>query len=139
MLQLSKEKTGYKSAGILRLVTAVVSLLLVLVSGRSSHANWSLLITLPGGVVGLVATYQEYMAHAEALKEVDAYQSEKWRLLWKWYIGLFIGMFGCLVVMIIAPLLGVLLLLAALIGEAVVGIICIVYTYRTAQAFRTYQ
>ncbi len=139
MLQLSKEKKCYKSAGILRLVTAVVSLLLVLVSGAGSQTNWSLLITLPGGVVGLVATYQEYMAHADALKEVDADQSEKWRLLWKWYIGLFVGMFGCLVVMIIVPLLGLLLLLAVLIGETVAGIVSIVYTYRTAQAFRTYR
>ena len=136
LLRLAREKATYKTAGILRLVTAVVSLLLVLVS-KGNAAGASLLISIPGGIVGLVATYQEYMAHADALKGVDEFQSNSWRLLWKWYIGLFIAAFACLVVVAIAPVFGLLLMLAALIGEAIVGIVAIVYLYRTAKAFRT--
>ena len=137
LLRLAKEYFGYRTAGVLRLVTAVASLLLVLVSSEDAVANWSLLISLPAMVVGLVGTYQEYMAHAAVLSGVDDCQAEKWRLLWKWKIGLTLGIFGCLVVLLIFPLLGILAVFAALIGILVVGIVELVYLYRTAQAFRT--
>ena len=122
---------------MLRLVTAVASLLLVLASKEDAVANWSLLISLPAAVVGLVGTYQEYTAHAAILDGVDESQAEKWRLLWKWKIGLTLGIFGCLVIMLIAPLLGILAVFAVLIGILVVAIVELVYLYRTAQAFRT--
>lgn len=138
LLRLVKENDSYRTAGILRLVTAGVSLLLVLVAGNNTGANWTLLISLPGAVVGLVAAYQEYMAHAAVLDGVDCTLAEKWRRLWKWYIGMNLGIFGCLVVMIIFPLLGLLLVLAALIGQVVVGILDLVYLYQSAQVFRYY-
>lgn len=136
LLRLAKENLTYRTAGVLRLVTAGVSLLLVLVSGKNAVANWTLLISLPGMVVGLVGNYQEYMAHASVLDGVDSDQAEKWRMLWKWRIGTLAATFGSLVVMLIFRLLGVLVLLAALIGNVVVGIVELVYLWRTAQTFR---
>ena len=137
LLRLSKENLGYHTAGILRLVTAVASLLLVLVSRDNAVANWSLLISLPAAVVGLVGTYQEYMAHAAVLSGVDDEQAGKWQVLWKWRIGLYLGAVGGMVIMLIVALLGILAVFAALIGILVVAIVELVYLYRTAQAFRT--
>lgn len=138
LLRMASEQDAYRTAGILRLVTAAVSLLLALVAGKSSAANWTLLISLPGGVVGMVATYQEYMAHASVMDGVDNALAEKWRTLWKWYIGVFIAMFGSIVVMLIFRLLGLLVLLAALVGTVVVEILALVYLYQSAKEFRYY-
>lgn len=138
LLRLAKENRDYRTAGVLRLVTAAASLLLVLVSGKNAVANWTLLISLPAAVVGLVGTYQEYMTHAAILAGADEDQAGKWKLLWKWNIGLKLGIFGCLVILLIAPLLGILAVIAALIGILIVGIVELVYLWRTKEVFREY-
>ena len=138
LLRMMSEHDAYRTAGILRLVTAAVSLLLALVAGKNSAANWTLLISLPGGVVGMVATYQEYMAHASLMDSLDRALAEKWRMLWKWYIGVFIALFGSIVVMLIFRLLGLLVLLAALVGTVVVEILALVYLYQSAKEFKEY-
>lgn len=138
LLKLAAECAEYRIAGVLRLVTAAVSLLLVLVAGKNTAANWTLLITLPGAVVGLVATYQLYMAHAAVLNGVDTSQAEKWRVLWKWNIGMYGAMIGSVVLVLIFQLLGLLVMLAALIGILVVSILELVYLYQTAKTFREY-
>ena len=136
LLRLAKKNLTYRTAGVLRLVTAAVSLLLVLVSGGNGAANWTLLISLPGAVVGLVATYQEYMAHAAVLDGVDEGLAEKWKRLWQWRLGVYLGVIGGLVIMLIVALLGVLIVIAALIGILIVGIAELVYLWRTARTFR---
>lgn len=138
LLILASRHDVYRIAGILRLVTAAVSLVLVLAAGKNTGTGWTLLISLPGGVVGLVATYQEYMAHAAVLDSLDRTLAEKWRMLWKWYIGVFIATFGSVVVMLIFQLLGLLVLLAALIGMVVVSVLELVYLYQSAKEFRYY-
>lgn len=136
LLRMVKENESYRTAGILRLVTAGVNLLLALVAGNSTGANWTLLISLPGAVVGLVATYQEYMAHADVAQPVDAGLAEKWRRLWKWYVGCLIATIASVLVVMIFPLLGLLVMLAGSIGVLVVDIISLVYIYQMAQTFR---
>ena len=138
LLRLAKENLTYRTAGALRLVTAAASLLLVLISGKNAVANWTLLISLPAAVVGLVATYQEYMAHAGVLKGVDDDRAERWRMLWKWRVGLLIAPFASIVVMLIFRLLGLLVLLASLIGILVIGIVELYYLWQTKQAFKGY-
>ena len=63
----------------------------------------------------------------------------KWRLLWKWWIGLLLGLFGCIFLALISAILGLLAILADAIGLLVVGIVKLVYLYRTAKRFREYQ
>ena len=138
LLKVASKHDVYRTAGILRLVTAAASLALALLAGKGSVTGWALLISLPGGVVGLVATYQEYMAHASVLDSLDRTLAEKWRTLWKWYIGVFIATFGSLVVMLMFQLLGLLVLLAAVIGMVVVEILALVYLYQSAKEFREY-
>ena len=59
-------------------------------------------------------------------------------MLWKWYIGVFIALFGSIVVMLIFRLLGLLVLLAALVGTVVVEILALVYLYQSAKEFKEY-
>ena len=78
------------------------------------------------------------MEHSKVLSGVYNELSEKWEVLWKWYIGLFLGMFGCIIVMLIIPVLGAIAILGYAIGTIVVSILKLVYLYRTAKIFREY-
>ncbi len=134
LLRLSKEQEHYRIAGICMLVAAVVSG----ISGLFTAGGLALVLTLPAAVVAIVGEYQEYMGHGETLSGFDRWLSQKWFTLWKWYIGMYAAMFVSIVLMLIFPLLGLLVFLAAMIGLAVVSILKLVYLYRTAKFFREY-
>ena len=94
---------------------------------------------IPTLVIAYVGEYQEFCAHAEVLEGADNDLSGKWRTLWKWYIGSFAALFGSILLMVIIPVLGMLAMLAAVITMVVVGILKLVYLYRTAQRFRSHR
>ena len=99
----------------------------------------ALILTLLAGVAALVGEYTECTSHAEALEPVDLELSEKWRRLWKWYIGTYLGSVGSIVVVMIFGPLGLLVMLASIIGMMVVAILKLVYLWRTARTFREYE
>lgn len=134
LIRLTSECEGYRLAGVLSIVAAAVGLLVALLGG----ANWTLILSVPAAVVGLVAQYQEFMAHGNVLSQFDGELSNKWYRLWKWFIGVYIALIGSVILMLIFPILGLLVALAALIGIVVVSILKLVYLYRTAQTFREY-
>ena len=138
LMKLGSEEDRYRTAGICALIAGVSSAATAIVNGMSDGATWILIFTLPAAIVALVGEYNEYMAHSSVLSGVDNELSEKWEVLWKWYIGLFLGMFGCIIVMLILPLLGAIAILGCAIGTIVVGILKLVYLYRTAKIFRDY-
>jgi len=136
LLKLSSEERCYRTAGICMLVMAVVDLPMILAPGVDRAGT--LLLAVVGLIVGLVGEYHEYIGHSEVLCEMDVNFSEKWKSLWKWYIAVTLGTFAGVVVMLIFPLLGALVTLAAAIGLIVVSIMKLVYLYRTAKLFRDY-
>ena len=138
LLRLASEEDGYRTAGICSLIAGGVSVLVAVISGPGEAPAGTLLLTLPAAIVSLAGEYKEFTAHSDVLADVDRELSEKWCQLWKWYIGLFVGMLGCTVLMVIIPLLGALAILAAAIGLVVVSIMKLVYLYRTAKIFREY-
>ena len=138
LLKLGSEEDRYRTSGICALVAGGVSAIVALISGTGEEATWTLLFTLPAAVVAMVGEYNEYMAHSTVLSGVDNELSEKWEVLWKWYIGLIAGMFGCILVMLIIPILGAIALIGTAIGTVVVSILKLVYLYRTAKIFREY-
>ena len=138
LLKLGREYDGYRVAGILFLVGSVISALRGTINWMNPDANGLVLLSLPAAVANIVATYQEYIAHSAVLVGVDDVLSEKWGALWRWYIRCYLGMFGCVVLMGFAPLLGVVLVVAAIIALLVMAIMEIVYLYRTAKIFREY-
>lgn len=139
--KLSETEESYKKAGICRLISGAVGLgvsLAVVAAGVTETPPWTLLLTIPAAILGLVSEYNEYKGHAAILVGVDDELSEKWTTLWKWFIGLFLGMLGCIVVILILPILGLLALIGAAIGTLVVAVLKLVYLYRTAKFFREY-
>ena len=138
LIKISSEERRYRTAGICMLIATVVDNVLLMLN--TSEGIWTVLcVTLPMAILGYVAMYHEFMAHAIVLENVDDELSDKWRKLWKWYIGLILGMVGCVVIVVILPVLGLLIVLAGGIGIIVCAILSWVYLYRTAKVFRTYE
>lgn len=134
MLQLTAQDREYRIPGIFWMITGAIRLLDMV----SQDTFVGLMIALAAAITGLVAMFKEFDAHSSILSNVDADLSEKWLVLRRWLIILYCGYFGGMVLMVLMPFLGALLSLAVSIGLIVVGILRIVYLYRTAQAFRYY-
>ena len=138
LLKLGSEEDRYRTAGICALIAGASSALAAMINGGSDGATWILVFTIPAAIVGIVGEYNEYMGHSAVLSGVDNELSEKWEVLWKWYIGLFLGIFGSILLMLIIPVLGAIAVIGATIGTVVVSILKLVYLYRTAKIFREY-
>ena len=138
LLKLGSEEDRYRTAGICALIAGASSALAAIINGGSDGATWILIFTIPAAIVAIVGEYNEYMAHSAVLSGVDNELSEKWEVLWKWYIGLFAGIFGSILLMLIFPVLGAIAVIGATIGTVVVSILKLVYLYRTAKIFREY-
>ena len=138
LLKLGSEEDRYRTAGICSLIAGVSSALAAIINGGADGVTWILIFTIPAAIVAIVGEYNEYMAHSTVLSGVDNELSEKWEVLWKWYIGLYLGIFGSILLMLIIPVLGAIAVLGTTIGTVVVSILKLVYLYRTAKIFREY-
>lgn len=138
LLRLGAEEDHYRKAAIYLLVSGAVNAVVTVISLFNEESAWTMIISIPAAVAALFGEYNEYMGHSSVLYYVDQELAEKWSKLWKWYIGTFGALLGSILVVIIAPILGLLVLLAAAIGILVVSILKLVYLYRTAKLFREY-
>lgn len=136
LLKLGKAEDYYRTAGIFTLIAGGISLLQTVVAIMRGTEIWSFLFLLPAVVIELLGECYECNAHSAVLEELDPPLSQKWKKLWGWFIGLYLGMFGCILLMLINQVLGALSLLGATIGLLVVAIMKLVYLYRTAKLFR---
>ena len=137
LLKIGAVNSRYLTAAVCGLVSSGISLLMDLYFG-SELPGWSLFLSIPAMCVGLVGEYNEFTAHSEVLYGVDNELAVKWVVLWKWNIGLLLGMFGSTLLAAIIPAIGSLILLAAAVGIVVVSVLRWGYLYRTAKAFREY-
>ena len=135
LVRLTSEEERYRTAGVCKLIGGLIGALIFVFSDSSILA---LLAAIPTAIFALVGEYNEFMAHATVLTGVDNALSEKWCSLWKWYIGMYGAMLASLLLMVIVPLLGALVAMAALVGILVVSILKLVYLHRTAKIFREY-
>lgn len=136
-LKLSSENMRYRTAAICSFISAVVGLVIALLSGDNDIPTWTLIITLPTSIITLIGSYNEFMGHAEVLRDVDMELSMKWEKLWKWFLGMFIGLYVSSILLIV-PLLGLLAFIVIGIGTIVVSILKLVYLYKTAKVFKNY-
>ena len=138
LLKLGAKEDCYRTAGICTLVSAGLVAAMAGVSAVSDSLGWQLLLMLPAVIMELVSEYQEYIAHSIVLEELDGALSEKWTVLSKWFIGLYLGMFGSIALMLLSAVLGALAMLGATVGLLVLAVLKMIYLYRTAKCFREY-
>ena len=141
LLKLSSQIARYRTAGICFLVGGMINAAFSIIpvpAAGSALAVWGSLVIVAGGIFLMVGEYHEYMGHSELLEGVDWELSDKWRKLWKWYIGCFIALLSSIVVVTFSPFLGLLVTLAAIIVLLVIMIVKLVYLYRTAMIFRNW-
>ena len=143
LLSLAKVNGGYRAAGACTLFVVAAGVIVQVLTGSGDPHNVersiALILTFLSGVAALVGEYTECTSHAEVLEPVDLELSGKWRRLWKWYIGTYLGSVGSIVVVMIFGPLGLLVMLASIIGMMVVAILKLVYLWRTARTFREYE
>jgi hypothetical protein len=137
LLRLSRLEEKYKIAAICSVIAQAASLATTQLVNQEM-LGLRLVITIPLAILGLVGKYHEFMGHSDVLVGVDGDQAAKWETLWKWTIGMELGAIGCILLTAIIPLLGAVVLLVVSIGTVVVGILEMVYLYRTGRIFRGY-
>jgi len=137
-LRLTSEEEHYRSAGICALVAGVASILVACFSGGAKAPTWTLAISIPSAIVGMVGEYHEFTAHSVVLTGLDNRLSQQWSSLWKWYIGTYCALIGSVLLIIISPILGLLVSIVAAIGLVIVSLLKLGYLYQTASAFRSY-
>lgn len=130
LIRASKEDRQYRSAGLCYLAATALYIL-----GAFPLLRF---VSYVAAVVEMGGMYDECMGHAAVLEGIDDTLSAQWKVLWKWYVRLFGGVFACLIVVIFLPILENLALLAVMVGSIVIVVWKQVYLYRTAKVFRRY-
>lgn len=138
LLILTSEDSRYRTAGICMLISGAATFLPSFTPANGADSTLAMLASVFALISSLVGEYHECMAHSAILTGADNVLSDKWTALWKWYIGMYAAMFGSILVMLFSAALGLLVLLAALLGVLVVSILKLVYLYQTARTFRAY-
>lgn len=133
--KLGKESTSYYCVVFLLSISFCVEILLF--EEGASGALWWELRSLEAGAV-LVNTYQRYHGHAEILNGTDSVLADKWSRLWKWYIRLIFAIPAGLLAMLVFSDVGEVLVFAALLGLAVLGMMELACLWKTASVFRDY-
>lgn len=137
MLKLSRVHDGYRLAGILDIAGGVIGFITELLPADGNAVGLLILVLIPSLVLSFVAMYQEYNAHADVMEDTDAEFADKWRTLWKWTVGLLIGLVPGLVLVAVAGMFGLLVLLMDVIGLVVTAVLYAVYLWRMAKRFQT--
>ena len=135
LVKMSERESQYQIAGIFMIITNVIN---TATDVFEVSEGWSFFILLPALVLGLIATYNEFMGHASVMSEIDNTMSKKWRALWTWYVRILLCFVGSIILMLIIPLVGLVALLGATIGVVVVSIVKMVYLYRSAKICQGY-
>ena len=100
MFRLAPVSKRYQTAGILRTVTLICTLI-------GTYWLASGLLTLAASILSIIAVYQEYTAHSELVADKDNKLSHKWHSLFIWGIvsGILVGL-GSIVAVLIATFAG---------------------------------
>lgn len=134
LLKISSESSYYRKAAIYFFIIFVVGIVWMPISDGTAMLL-EIPVSIVSIVIGMAGEYYEIRGHADVLRDVDNLRSEKWYRLWRWYVGILIGIIIGTVTAIVLPLLGLLIVLASTIGMLVVTVLKIVYIYKMAKVF----
>ena len=84
----------------------------------------------------IVEGYHFFNATSDTLMGVDNMLAAKWADLWKWYKWMMIGIVSSVLLIFLAPIIGVLVMFVSVIGIIIIDIIKFVYIFKTAKAFK---
>lgn len=132
LLVMGAQESRYRTAGICSLLGCGLSWIM-------HNVGTMLLLYLPALILTLVAEYQEYSAHSDALVGIDNILSYRWTLLWKWQIAIYGGSLLAVIMLFVLPIVGELLTVVAGIGTLVTTVLRMVFLYQSAYAFRKYR
>lgn len=138
LLSQCRRQQEYLIAGVLVIAASILRFISQYNAAPMGSFNWATALGLAAGVVQLVSTYKEFYGHFEVLSGVDEL-ADKWIKLWWWTIGIYCAILGSIIIVILAPLLGILVVLAGSIGTIVVDIVKLVYLYRSAEECKIYE
>ena len=136
MLKLAPVHRGYRIAGILDIVNGVIGFATELIPAERTALALMIVLLIPSLVLSFFTLYQEYNAHADVMEYTDGEFADKWRTLWKWTVGLLIGLVPCLVIAVVAAGFGLLVTLLDVIGLVVCAVLYAVYLWRMGKRFR---
>ena len=142
LLSLARVNGGYRAAGACTLFVVAAGVIVQVLTGSEDsymEDGGAMMVALLSGVAALVGECAECTSHAEVLEPVDIALSQRWRRLWKWYIGAYLALFAGIFVTLLSAWLGLLVMTAATVGSLVVAILKLVYLWRTTRTFREYE
>ena len=142
LLSLARVNGGYRAAGACTLFVVAAGVIVQVLTGSEDsymEDGGAMMVALLSGVAALVGEYTECTSHAEVLEPVDIALSQRWRRLWKWYIGAYLALFAGIFVTLLSAWLGLLVMTASTVGSLVVAILKLVYLWRTTRTFREYE
>ena len=135
--QLKDQNEGYKTAAILYLISAVISIVSGLARGAANNAGITIVIGIVSAAIALGQIHFSYTAHSEVMSEPSPELSARWLQLRKYtYIAL--GITAGSLVLFFIPILAVFGALAGSIMTLVVSIMGLAALYRSAQVCKTY-
>ena len=135
LLKLSVEEDRYRMAAYYMLAATIIGLVVGLIFQADTSA---IAVISASGVMlfGFIGLFYEFMGHAHAVKDASVEMFDKWQNLWKWYVRIIGGTIGCLVLMMLSPVLGAIAMLILAVILVVVSILQIVYLYQSAKIFQ---
>lgn len=128
---MGKANTRFRTAAIFNILTIAPGVLEQIFTEDPAKT----IINLVSTVLSVIVMYNITKGFEEVLEKKDAMLSEKWNLLWSWYIGIPMAMIAAVVMLLIIPWLGSLVLTLAPIAMIVVNIAMVVMLYRTGRFF----
>ena len=130
--QLQTEEELYRTAAIIYLAGAVWSLIDGLILKPQNIA-----LSILFGLIGMAISFAQigflYDAHSVITEDIDPELSEKWMVLRKRYF-IAMGLVAASVVLLFIPILAAICAIVGGIALIVMGILELVYLYRSAQA-----
>ncbi len=140
LFRIAPGNAYYRKAGFISGALAVggfaLGTMLAVFLYRGMDIGWMGAASVVILVGELVAAYYEIQGHAQAVRGIDDGLAEKWKKNWRWLISLLVAFVPGIMIMLLSEFLGMLIIMAILIGMIVVSIQRLVYLYKTARSFK---
>ena len=138
LFKLSPESGDYRRAAVCSVVLMVLmaAFYLTLKSMSSALALVNIVLGLAVMIVPFMAAYYEIKGHAWILQGLDDRLAQNWRTVWRLTIATMIVLVSAVLLAALVPWLGLVVMLALMVGITALGIWRLVCLYRTEQAVK---